>query len=95
MPDEAILKEVQGRTTYESLAATARFLATTTSWTSSWSPTATTPSGSRASPARSGWTPHVSGVDMDGPTIAQLSRETGAVALGRVIGYRRLTNLVD
>ena len=32
---------------------------------------------------------------MDGPTIAQLSRETAAVALGRVIGYRRLTNLLD
>lgn len=95
VPDEAILKEVQGRTTYESLAATARFLRdedvievllVTDGYHSL-----------RVSGiAREvGLTPHVSGVDMDGPTIAQLSRETAAVSLGRIIGYRRLTNLLD
>ncbi len=42
-----------------------------------------------------GLTPHVSGVEGDGPTIAQLTREAGAVSLGRIIGYRRLANLLD
>lgn len=95
VPNDAILKEVQGRSTYESLAATARFLRdddvmevvlVTDGYHSL-----------RVSGiAREvGLHPHVSGVAMDGPTIAQLSRETAAVSLGRIIGYRRLTNLID
>ncbi|HEX7197125.1 MAG TPA: YdcF family protein, partial [Candidatus Limnocylindria bacterium] len=95
VPDEAIEKEVQGRSTYESLAATARFLRD-----DDVMEVVLVTDGYHAlrvsGIAREvGLTPHVSGVDMDGPTIAQLSRETGAVALGRIIGYRRLTNLVD
>jgi uncharacterized SAM-binding protein YcdF (DUF218 family) len=94
VPDGAIEKEVQGRSTYESLAATARFLRD-----DDVMEVILVTDGYHAlrvsGIAREvGLTPHVSGVDMDGPTIAQLSRETGAVALGRIIGYRRLTNLV-
>lgn len=95
VPDEAIEKEVQGRSTYESLAATARFLRD-----DDVMEVVLVTDGYHAlrvsGIAREvGLTPHVSGVDMDGPTIAQLSRETAAVSLGRIIGYRRLTNLID
>lgn len=94
VPGEAILKEVQGRSTYESLAATARFLRD-----SDVVEVVLVTDGYHAlrvsGIAREvGLHPRVSGVDPDGPTIAQLSRETGAVALGRVIGYRRLSNLI-
>lgn len=95
VPDEAILKEVQGQSTYESLAATSRFLRDEDA-----REVLLVTDGYHAlrvsGIAREvGLTPHVSGVDMDGPSIAQLSRETGAVSLGRIIGYRRLTNLID
>lgn len=93
VPDEAIRKEVQGHTTYESLSATAAFL---------------DDEGIRevllvtdgyhalrvAGIAREvGLRPHVSGVG-DGPTIGELTRETAAVSVGRIIGYRRLANLI-
>ncbi len=95
VPDEAILKEVQGRNTYESLAATARFLRDEDVMevvlvTDGYHALRVTGIAREV-----GLRPHVSGVDMDGPTIAQLSRETAAVSIGRVIGYRRLTNLID
>jgi uncharacterized SAM-binding protein YcdF (DUF218 family) len=95
VPDEAILKEVQGRNTYESLAATARFLRD-----EDVMEVVLVTDGYHAlrvaGIAREvGLHPHVSGIDVDGPTIAQLSRETAAVSIGRVIGYRRLTNLID
>jgi uncharacterized SAM-binding protein YcdF (DUF218 family) len=94
VPGEAIEKEVQGRSTYESLAATARFLRD-----ENVMEVVLVTDGYHAlrvsGIAREvGLTPHVSGVDMDGPTIAQLSRETAAVSVGRIIGYRRLTNLM-
>jgi len=95
VPDEVILKEVQGRSTYESLAATARFLRDDEAVE-----VVLVTDGYHAlrvsGIAREvGLHPHVSGVDEDGPTIGQLSRETAGVAVGRIIGYRRLTNLVD
>lgn len=95
VPNDAILKEVNGRSTYESLAATARFLRD-----DDVMEVVLVTDGYHAlrvsGIAREvGLTPHVSGVDMDGPTIDQLSRETAAVSLGRIIGYRRLTNLLD
>lgn len=94
VPDDAIEKEVQGRSTYESLAATARFLRE-----ADVMEVVLVTDGYHALRVKGiarevGLTPHVSGVDMEGPTIAQLSRETGAVSLGRIIGYRRLTNLI-
>jgi uncharacterized SAM-binding protein YcdF (DUF218 family) len=95
VPGEAILKEVQGRSTYESLAATARFLRD-----DDVMEVVLVTDGYHAlrvsGIAREvGLHPHVSGVAVDGPTIAQLSRETAAVSVGRIIGYRRLTNLLD
>ena len=96
VPDEAILKEVQGRTTFESLAATARFLRP-----DGLDEVILVTDGYHALRVGAiadevGLEAHVSGVDMDGgPTIAQLLRETGGVAAGRVIGHRRLTNWAD
>lgn len=94
VPDDAILKEVQGRTTYESLAATARFLRTegldeVLLVTDGYHATRV------AGIAREvGLTPHVTTASADGPTLAQLIRETAAVSVGRVISYRRLDNLL-
>jgi uncharacterized SAM-binding protein YcdF (DUF218 family) len=96
VPDEAILKEVQGRTTFESLAATARFLRP-----EGFDEVLLVTDGYHALRVGAiadevGLDAHVSGVDMDGgPTISQLVRETGAVAAGRIIGHRRLTNWLD
>lgn len=95
VPDEAIRKEVQGRTTYESLAATARFLrddgATDVLLVTDGYHALRVSGVAR----EVGLRPHVSSVDTDGPTLPQLVRETGAVALGRVVGYRRSTNWFD
>ncbi len=95
VPDEAIRKEVQGRTTYESLAATARFLRD-----DDVTDVLLVTDGYHAlrvgGVAREvGLRPHVSSVDTDSPTLPQLVRETGAVALGRIVGYRRATNWFD
>lgn len=95
VPDEAILKEVQGRTTYESLAATARFLRDDDVMdvllvTDGYH------SVRVAGIAREvGLAPHVTPADAGGATVGQLVRETGAVAIGRVAGYRRSTNWFD
>lgn len=94
VPDEAILKEVQGRTTYESLAATARFLRER-----DLDEVLLVTDGYHALRARGiasdvGLVPHVSTVDGDGATVMPLARETVAVSVGRIIGYRRLDNLM-
>jgi uncharacterized SAM-binding protein YcdF (DUF218 family) len=96
VPDSAILKEVQGRTTFESLAATSRFLRA-----DGYDEVLLVTDGYHslrvgAIADEVGLHAHVSGVDMDGgPTIDQLVRETGAVAAGRIVGHRRLTNWID
>lgn len=95
VPDEAILKEVQGRTTYESLAATARFLRD-----DDVMDVVLVTDGYHAlrvaGIAREvGLSPHVTTIDADQATATQLVRETGAVALGRIVGYRRSTNWFD
>lgn len=95
VPDSAILKEVQGRTTFESLAATSRFLRD-----DGYDEVVLVTDGYHALRVGAiadevGLEAHVSGVDMDGPTISQLVRETGAVAAGRIVGHRRLTNWLD
>lgn len=92
VPDEAIRKEVQGRTTYESLSAAAAFLED-----EGIDEVLLVTDGYHALRVAGiaeevGLEPHVSGVG-DGPTIAQLARETAAVSVGRIIGYRRLANL--
>ncbi len=92
IPDERLLLEVQGASTYESLAATARFL---------------TPDGvtdvvlvtDRYHAKRSiltaeevGLRPVVSLTPQD-PSFERLVEESFGVALGRVIGFRRLDRL--
>jgi len=92
VPDEAIRREVDGRSSFESLAAAARFLRA---------------EGRRdvvlvSDPYHSARLLAIAGeVGLDaavsptpgGPAgVADLARETVAVAVGRVIGHRRLTN---
>lgn len=92
VPDEAIRKEVQGHTTYESLAAVARFLSTEDI------DDVVLVSGPAHSKRLSGIATDV-GLDAaispsDGsPSAASLARETLAVSAGRLIGYRRLERL--
>jgi len=91
VPDEAILKEVQGRNTYESLAATARFL-------EGEDEVILVSDGYHALRVQGiarevGLRPHVSTVDSAEASITQLGRETVAVSIGRVTGYRRLTRI--
>lgn len=89
VPDEAIRKEVQGHTTYESLAATARFLR------SEGVNDVILVSGPAQAARLQGIAEDV-GLDAvvsssEGrPTLRSLLRETAAVSVGRIIGYRRL-----
>ena len=89
VPDEAIRKEVQGRTTYESLAATSRFLRE---------------EGIDdvilvSSPAHAARIAGIADdVGLDGvvspaegsASVRSLARESAIVALGQLVGYRRL-----
>ena len=89
VPDDAIRKEVQGHTTYESLAATARFLRTEDI------DDVILVSGPATAKRLAGISGDV-GLDAaispsDGtPSLRSLLKETGAVSVGRLIGYRRL-----
>jgi len=89
VPDEDIRKEVQGHTTYESVAATARFLRT------EGIDDVILVSGPATAKRLSGISGDL-GLDAaispsDGtPTFGSLIRETAAVSAGRLIGYRRL-----
>ncbi|MEZ5139618.1 MAG: YdcF family protein [Acidimicrobiales bacterium] len=89
VPDEAIRKEVQGRTTYESLAATARFLAD-----EGIDDVVLVSSPSHA--ARLAGIAEDVGLDAavspadGGASLRSLLRETAAVSAGRLVGYRRL-----
>lgn len=89
VPDEHIRKEVQGHTTYESLAATARFLRDD----------GVTDVILVSSPSHSKRLAGVaSAVELDAalspskgnPSLTSLGRETLAVSVGRIIGYRRM-----
>lgn len=93
VPDAAILKEVQGQSTFDSLSATARFLRA-----DDLDEVVLVSSGYHAlrveGTAREvGLEPHVSSVGAGRAPLAQLARETVAVSVGRVTGYRRLTRL--
>jgi uncharacterized SAM-binding protein YcdF (DUF218 family) len=99
VPDEAQRREVDGRSSWESLSAAARFLKqegidrvvlVSDPWHSYRIAAIAQAEGlvAYASPTRT--SPYtVSG------TFRRLVHETGAVALGRVIGYRRLTHLAQ
>lgn len=92
VPDEAILLEVQGRTTYESVAAASRFLA------DEGIDSVILISGRAQSKRLSGI---ADGLGLDAvispagrnPSASSLARETAAVAVGRIVGYRRLDRL--
>ena len=92
VPDAAIRKEVQGRTTYESVAATARFLR------KEGVDDVILVSGPATAKRLAGIADAV-GLDaaispsMGTPSLRSLLRETVAVSVGRVIGYRRLASL--
>jgi uncharacterized SAM-binding protein YcdF (DUF218 family) len=89
VPDNAIRLEVQGRTTYQSLAATRRFLRT------EGIDNVILVSGPATAKRLAGISDDI-GLDSavspsaGTPTLRSLIRETGAVSLGRIIGYRRL-----
>jgi len=89
VPDDAIRKEVQGRTTYESLAATARFLR------AEGIDDVLLVSGPSHSKRLAGIAGDVGLSASISPaegkaSFRSLVRETAAVSLGRVVGYRRL-----
>lgn len=92
VPDEAIRQEVQGRSTYESVAAVARFLS------KEGIDSVILISGPAQSKRLAGIADDV-GLDAaisptDGnPSRSSLTRETLAVSVGRLIGYRRLERL--
>jgi uncharacterized SAM-binding protein YcdF (DUF218 family) len=97
VPDTAILKEVKGRNTYESLAAVERFLR----------PLGVSEVILVSDPTHSlrlrgvgdevGLDAQVSPAPGSEGTgvhrVRAMARETVAVGLGRIVGYRRLTNL--
>ncbi|MGI8939937.1 MAG: YdcF family protein [Iamia sp.] len=93
VPDEAIRKEVQGTSTFESLSATARFLREDGAdevvlVTDDYHALRVAGIAGEV-----GLDPHLSTVSQDGSSASRLARETMAVSIGRITGYRRLTNL--
>jgi uncharacterized SAM-binding protein YcdF (DUF218 family) len=92
VPDKAIVKEVNGRSTWESLSAVAHILeargATNVVLVSAPAHAERIAQVS----AEVGLHPQVSPVP-GSAGLTSLVRETGAVAVGRVIGYRRLEQL--
>lgn len=92
VPDEAILKEVQGRTTYESLAAVSRFLRDEqirdVLLVSSPAHAKRIAGIAREVGLRARVSP-----SSGAPSVRSLVRETAAVSVGRVLGYRRLDHL--
>ncbi len=91
VPDESLLLEVDGRSTYESLRATARFLERREVNTVIL---VTDPYHARRSQLIAeevGLQAEVSPTT-SGSTLRRLTEETLAVAAGRIIGFRRLDN---
>ncbi len=90
VPDASIRREVQGSNTYESLAATRRFLRREEVSDVVLVTDAYHAARVRATAREVGLTAHLSPVG-DAPGD-RLVRETAAVALGRVVGFRRLSS---
>jgi uncharacterized SAM-binding protein YcdF (DUF218 family) len=94
VPDADIVREVQGRNSWESLAATARILGD-----EGWDEVVLVTSGYHALRVRAiadelGLDAVVSPVG-DSSTTRDLIEETGIVAVGRVVGFRRLVDIDD
>jgi uncharacterized SAM-binding protein YcdF (DUF218 family) len=99
VPDEAQRREVDGRSSWESLSAAARFLReeeidrvllVSDRWHSYRIVSIARDEGLDAYTSPTPTSPYTLGT-----TLTRMVRETGAVALGRVIGYRRLTILEE
>jgi len=93
IPLDVLRMEVQGRNSWESLAATARFLRKehvreVLIVSDSYHSYRLTEIAREV-----GLTPHVVPARVGGASLRDLGRETVAVAVGRLLGYRRLTNL--
>lgn len=97
VPDDAQRREVDGRSSWESLSAAARFLRregidqvllVSDPWHSYRIEAIAEAEGLVAYTSPTTTSPYTSA-----GTLRRLVRETGAVALGRLIGYRRLTRL--
>lgn len=93
VPDEVIRMEVQGASTYESMAAVARFLKA-----EGISEVVLVSSPAHAKRLAGiaddvGLDAGISPTDAK-PGIREYTRETVAVAAGRLVGYRRLTNML-
>ncbi len=92
VPDEAIRKEVQGHTTYESLAAVARFLRTED--LSDVVLVSSPAHSKRLADVASDVGLQAAISPADGtPTPRALLKETVAVSVGRLVGYRRMDRL--
>ncbi|CAN5233835.1 YdcF family protein [soil metagenome] len=97
VPESALRLEVDGRTSYESLSATARFLrdeaiedviVVSDGWHLARSAQIAESVGLTALPSPAPGSPY-SGAR----SLQQMVRETGALSVGRLIGFRRLDNL--
>jgi vancomycin permeability regulator SanA len=94
MPESALLTEVQGRNSWESIAAAARILRD-----KGWTDAVMVTDGYHA--LRVDAIADELGLDASvspsrpGGSLRELVKETGAVALGRLVGFRRLVNVDD
>jgi uncharacterized SAM-binding protein YcdF (DUF218 family) len=97
VPDEAQRREVEGRSSWESLAAVSRFLRqedinevllVSDPWHSYRIQAIAEAEGLTAYSSPTPTSPYTAA-----GTLRRLVHESGAVALGRLIGYRRLTHL--
>lgn len=97
VPDSAQRREVDGRNSWESLAATARFLRregidrvllVSDPWHSYRIDAIAESEGLHAHTSPTPTSPY-----SPAGTVRRLVHETGAVALGRLVGYRRLTQM--
>lgn len=92
VPDEALLVEVNGTDTYTELAASAGILGAADMGTAVVLVTDSYHAlRTRLVAQEVGLSAAVS-VASEGASVGQLLRETGAVAVGRLIGFRRLSN---
>lgn len=94
VPDADILREVKGRNTWESIAASADFLTDR-----GYSRVVLVTDDYHALRVRAiadelGLEPVVSPVGANA-TLQELTKETGAVAVGRIVGFRRLVDIDD
>ena len=92
VPDARLRREVQGTNTWQSLAATARFLRRDGVHDVVLVSSGYHSARLAATAHEVGLSPHVSPVGGRGG-LGHLLREAAAVAVGRVIGYRRLSGL--